>query len=78
MRTILFFFLTLIATTTVLAQTKPQKKDTIQQKTELLEEVIISGNALIGSKFQARNKTGSANYISQEDLQKYSYTTLLF
>ena len=76
MRTILFFFLTLIATTTVLAQTKPQKKDTIQQKTELLEEVIISGNALIGSKFQARNKTGSANYISQEDLQKYSYTNI--
>ena len=76
MRTILFFFLTLIATTTVLAQIKLQKKDTIQQKTELLEEVIISGNALIGSKFQVRNKTGSANYISQEDLQKYSYTNI--
>ncbi|GFD72701.1 TonB-dependent receptor [Tenacibaculum sp. KUL113] len=69
--------LILIFTTTIaVAQTNPQEKDSIQLKTEFLEEVVISGNALLGSKFEARNKTGSASYISQKDLKKFSYTNI--
>jgi Fe(3+) dicitrate transport protein len=46
-----------------------QRKDSIQS----LENVIISTNKMLGSKFEARNRTGSAYYISPEDLQKHSY-----
>nr|WP_292969047.1 TonB-dependent receptor [Allomuricauda sp.] len=60
----------------MLAQTDPQKKDTIQQKTERLNEVIVTANTILGSKFEVKNKTGSASYISEEDLKKFSYTNI--
>ena len=59
-----------------LAQTNTQKKDSTTQQTERLKEVVVTGNALLGSKFEARNKTGSATYISNEDLKKFSYTNI--
>ncbi|WP_203968891.1 TonB-dependent receptor family protein [Capnocytophaga stomatis] len=54
------------------AQEKEQKKDSIQQ----LEEVVISTNQILGSKFQARNRTGSAYYISPAEIQKLGYTDI--
>ena len=75
MRT-LFFLLFILQFTHILAQTNPQQKDTIQQKTERLKEVIVSANTILGSKFEIKNKTGSANYISEEDLKKFSYTNI--
>ena len=75
MRT-LFSLLFILQFTYILAQTNPQKKDTIQQKTERLKEVIVSANTILGSKFEIKNKTGSANYISEEDLKKFSYTNI--
>jgi len=40
---------------------------------ESLEDVIISASKMLGSKFEARNRTGSAHYISTEDLKKHNY-----
>lgn len=56
------------------SQSASNQTDTIQAQTERLKEVIVIGNSIIGSRFEARNKTGSANYISQKDLLKHSYT----
>ena len=75
MRTLIFLLLVL-QSATMLAQTDPQKKDTIQQKTERLNEVIVTANTILGSKFEVKNKTGSASYISEEDLKKFSYTNI--
>ena len=75
MRT-LFFLLFILQLTVLCAQTNPQKEDSLQQKTERLKEVIISANTILGSKFEIKNKTGSANYISEEDLKKFSYTNI--
>ena len=75
MRT-LFSLLFILQFTYILAQTNPQKMDTIQQKTERLKEVIVSANTILGSKFEIKNKTGSASYISEEDLKKFSYTNI--
>lgn len=48
------------------------KKDSINK----LKEVFINSNYIFGSKFEARNKTGSAIYISPEDLKKFNYTDI--
>ncbi|MGS2761356.1 TonB-dependent receptor family protein [Sinomicrobium sp. M5D2P9] len=41
-----------------------------------LQEVVLNGNAILGSKFAAKNRTGSAYFISSEDLQQFSYTDI--
>lgn len=35
-----------------------------------LEEVVVSGRQILGSKFKARNRTGSAYYISPEEVRE--------
>lgn len=72
----LFFPLFTLHFTFIWAQTNIKKEDTIQQKTEHLKEVIVSGNTILGSRFEVKNKTGSAIYISEEDLKKFSYTNI--
>ncbi|MFO7702182.1 MAG: TonB-dependent receptor [Psychroflexus maritimus] len=76
------FFIALIAFIRVNAQEKDSpKKQTADDllnewatdSIEDLEEVIISANKMLGSKFEARNRTGSAYYISSEDLKKHNY-----
>jgi Fe(3+) dicitrate transport protein len=66
--------LLLLISSTVTSQDlkKEAKKDTINK----LKEVVISGSQIIGSKFEAANKTGSASYISAADLQKFNYTDI--
>lgn len=49
-----------------------QAKDSIQK----LDEVIIDGNVLFGSKYVAKNRTGSSYYISPEELKKFNYTDI--
>ena len=44
------------------------KKDTVQ-----LEEVVISTDALVGSKFKAKNKAGSTYFISPAELKTFNY-----
>ncbi|MDP5000555.1 MAG: TonB-dependent receptor [Flavobacterium sp.] len=55
-----------------------QEKENNTQKDSVknLKEVVISANQIIGSKFEAANKTGSASYISAADLQKFNYTDI--
>ncbi|MDO4782962.1 MAG: TonB-dependent receptor [Capnocytophaga felis] len=67
------FFLFLSVFGSVFAQnTQEQKKDSIQE----LQEVIISANQILGNKFQARNRTGSAYYIAPAEIQKMGYTDI--
>ena len=75
MRT-LFFLISILQFSSIWAQTNPQKEDSIQQKTEQLKEVIVSANTILGSKFEIKNKTGSASYISEEELKKFSHTNI--
>ena len=51
-----------------------QENNTKKDSVKTLKEVVISANQMIGSKFEAANKTGSASYISPEDLKKFNYT----
>jgi Fe(3+) dicitrate transport protein len=50
-------------------------KDSIQKADEpvQLNQIILSGN-ILGSKFEVRNRTGSAYYLSPQDLQQFGYT----
>lgn len=38
-----------------------------------LDEVVLSASEILGSKFQARNRTGAAYYISPKELKKFDY-----
>lgn len=65
----------LLLSTCVIAQDKQHPETTIDSVRQL-KEVVISANQIIGSKFEAANKTGSASYISTEDLQKFNYSDI--
>lgn len=41
-----------------------------------LNEVVLSANVIFGSKFEARNRTGSSYYISPAEIQKFNYTDI--
>ncbi|WP_276390224.1 TonB-dependent receptor family protein [Eudoraea chungangensis] len=41
-----------------------------------LDEVVLSANTILGSKFQAKNRTGSAYYVSEPELLKFNYTDI--
>src|SRR3712207_6730884 len=56
-----------------------QQADTIAggiMKEQHLKEVVVSSSQILGSKFQARNRTGSAYYVSPEELGKFGYTDI--
>ena len=53
-----------------------KENNTSKDSVKNLKEVVISANQMIGSKFEAANKTGSASYISAADLQKFNYTDI--
>lgn len=42
----------------------------------MIDEVVIYSRPILGSKFQARNRTGSAYFLSPEELAKFSYTDI--
>ena len=41
-----------------------------------LTEVVVRSNQMLGSKFEVRNRTGAAYYISPEELGKFGYTDI--
>ncbi|MBS9766559.1 MAG: TonB-dependent receptor [Flavobacteriaceae bacterium] len=53
---------------------KNQPLDTIIP--EKLEEVVITSKRILGSKFKARNRTGSAYYISPAEIKKMGYSDI--
>lgn len=44
-----------------------------EKEPELLNEIILSNN-ILGSKFEVKNRTGSAYFISPQELQQFGYT----
>ena len=64
-----FLILFLSATCLVFSQQPAQKMDSIR-----LSEVTISAKKIFGSKFEAKNRTGSSYYISPEEIKKFGYT----
>lgn len=57
-------------------QSREQAPPSDSTETRRLEEVVVSGRQILGSKFQARNRTGSAYYIAPQELQKLGYTDI--
>ena len=41
-----------------------------------ISEVVINAGQMLGSKFEARNRTGSAYYISPQEIQRMGYTDI--
>lgn len=62
----------LCLTATISAQTK-QLSQTQKDSIENLKEVIISTDAIVGSKFKAKNKAGSTYFISPKELKRFNY-----
>ena len=57
----------------LLAQNTPEKK---KDSVVMLPEVTLEANVLFGSAFEARNRTGSAHFISTKELKLYQFTDL--
>lgn len=62
----------LLVTTAFFAQEK-QLSRTQKDSIESLNEVIITTDAIIGSKFNAKNKAGSTYFISPKELKSFNY-----
>ncbi|WP_422614482.1 TonB-dependent receptor family protein [Ascidiimonas aurantiaca] len=63
----------LLGTPMLFAQQTPAPSSSPKRDTVQLKEVVLSANVIFGSKFEARNRTGSAYYISPEELKKFDY-----
>ena len=67
------FAITILLSISFNAQTTKNNKgllDSIQK----LDEVIISTSKIFGNKYVAKNRTGSAYYLSPKELKKFSFT----
>jgi len=65
----LTIFLLLITTALFAQEGKIKAVDSIH-----LNEVTLKANSILGSKFEAQNRTGSAYYISPKEIKKFNYT----
>ena len=68
----LFIILLSLGYSAIYSQEQQVKSDSIYQ----LQEVVVSSQQILGSKFKARNRTGSAYYISPEEIRKLGYTDI--
>jgi Fe(3+) dicitrate transport protein len=62
----------LLVTSVVFAQQKQLSK-TQKDSIENLNEVIVTSDAIVGSKFNAKNKAGSTYFISPKELKTFNY-----
>lgn len=67
---ILILLLTTIGIQAQETQPTDKELDSIYQ----LNEVVLSANVIFGSKFEARNRTGSSYYLSPAEIQKFNFT----
>ncbi|WP_431128424.1 TonB-dependent receptor family protein [Flagellimonas flava] len=58
------------------SQENEMEKDSTTTGIEMLNEVVVNGNAILGSEFEARNRTGSAQFISEKELKRFGYTDI--
>ena len=56
----------------LLSQNKTEPKKTKKDSIQKLDEILISTSTIFGSKYVAKNRTGSAYYISPNELKKYN------
>lgn len=69
--------LILIAFTSILSAQNTIKQDsTYTDSVQKLNEVIIKTNQIFGNKYRAKNRTGSAYYISATELKKLGYVDI--
>lgn len=61
-----------IASLSLSAQTTVVEADSVRH----LKEIVVQSKYILGSKFQAQNRTGSAYYISPVEIQKLGYTDI--
>ena len=54
--------------------TYSQQDSTITVPTVRLNEVVLEAKVIFGSKFEAKNRTGSSYYISSEEIKRFNYT----
>jgi Fe(3+) dicitrate transport protein len=62
----------LLITPVLFSQEKELTK-TQKDSIENLNEVVINTDAIVGSKFKAKNKAGSTSFISAKDLKTFNY-----
>lgn len=59
------------------ATTFAQQNDSLSKpKLVRLNEVVLSAKVIFGSKFEAKNRTGSSYYISPKEIKKFNYTDI--
>ena len=68
----LFIILFSLGYSGIYSQEQQVKKDSVYQ----LQEIVVSSQQILGSKFKARNRTGSAYYISLEEIRRLGYTDI--
>ena len=68
----LFIILFSLGYSGICSQEQQVKKDSVYQ----LQEIVVSSQQILGSKFKARNRTGSAYYISPEEIRRLGYTDI--
>ena len=55
---------------------KDERKNTMTDSVHRITEVVVRSNQMLGSKFEARNRTGSAYYISPQEIGRFGYTDI--
>ena len=68
----LFIILFSLGYSGIYSQEQQVNKDSVYQ----LQEIVVSSQQILGSKFKARNRTGSAYYISPEEIRRLGYTDI--
>ena len=68
----LFIILFSLGYSGIYSQEQQVKKDSVYQ----LQEIVVSSQQILGSKFKARNRTGSAYNISPEEIRRLGYTDI--
>lgn len=71
-----FLFFILLITSSVIAQNTNDSIINSTDSIQKLEEVLIKTNVIFGNKYMAKNRTGSAYYISPTELKKLGYTDI--
>lgn len=66
----------LLLFTILFGNAQEQPKEKVKDSIQALDEVILVSDVIFGSKFVAKNRTGSAYYISPQELKKFSYTDI--
>ncbi|MGI9527317.1 MAG: TonB-dependent receptor family protein [Weeksellaceae bacterium] len=57
-------------------QSKTENDSIIIESNIYLEDLVVESKQILQSKFNARNRTGSAYYISPEEIKKMGYTDI--